>query len=131
MDNEEYMAHGEKLKQQGNESFKEGNLARAKRKYTRCVQIFEDQKFKDEERTKADTMLCSVKNNLALIGLKEGDYNETISKCNDVLNMDAQNGKALGRRGQAYLKLGEPETAKADFEAALKIMPKDAVCVIY
>ncbi len=49
---------------------------------------------------------------------KLGDQQGVVTVCGRALTIDSANVKALARRGQALLSLGELEKAKLDFEAA-------------
>lgn len=49
---EEHFTEGEKMKSEGNQAFKENNYAKAMKKYTRAVEILEDNNSFDEEQKK-------------------------------------------------------------------------------
>lgn len=61
--------------------------------------------------------------NLALCYLKIGDNFEAKASATEALELAPDNVKALFRRGQALLKLGEPKLASEDFQKCLKLDP--------
>lgn len=63
--------------------------------------------------------------NLAHCYLKTENWHHAIKYATQVLENDADNVKALYRRGVAYTKIGEIERARDDLEAALE-MTQDA-----
>lgn len=63
--------------------------------------------------------------NKALCQQKLNDLDEVKHSCNEVLSLDANNVKALFRRGQAYFTLGETENALADFENCRRVEPEN------
>lgn len=50
-------------------------------------------------------------------------------KCDEALSLDPQNVKALYRRGQAHLTLGEIEKALEDFEHVHQIEPENKAAI--
>merc|ERR550514_1017430 len=53
-------------------------------------------------------------------------YKKARTSCDDVLELDPDNIKALSRRSLCWEKLGELETAAKDIKKALAIQPEDA-----
>ena len=63
--------------------------------------------------------------NIAACYLKMENYEKCIEKCNRVLECDADNVKAIFRRGRAYLALKDDFNAAKDLEKAQQAMPDD------
>jgi len=55
--------------------------------------------------------------------LKMADYVQARAHCDKALGVDKDNVKGLFRRGQALVKLNEPELARADFQRVLQLDP--------
>jgi FK506-binding protein 4/5 len=70
-------------------------------------------------------MSISIYLNKALCHQRLSDQDEVRHACNEALVMDPKNVKALFRRGQANLSLGEIEKALADFEKVQEIEPEN------
>lgn len=75
-----------------------------------------------EER---NSLLLASYLNVALCHLKLKDYFEAKMAATSALQIDPFNEKALFRRGQAFLNLGEPALATKDFTECLKIDPNN------
>lgn len=56
-----------------------------------------------------------------------GQMQDAISDCNESLRLRSRSAVVHGRRGLAYLKLNKLDEALDDFEAALKISPRQAL----
>lgn len=63
--------------------------------------------------------------NISLAYLKLKEYFEAKTAASSALEIDANNEKALFRRGQALLGVGEPQLASNDFTQCLKIDPNN------
>jgi len=123
---EEHFTESETLKSKGNEAFKENNYLKALRKYTRAIDILEDNNnFNEEQKKNSNITLSALYNNLALIYCKEHKYSEAIIQANKVLKINPNDVKALTRRGQSNLLLGNWDDGKVDLKQALKLKPKD------
>jgi len=116
-----------KRKEQGNELFKNGKYQRAIAKYKKAVDFFEyEHGLKDEEKAKSKELMVPCWNNMAIGHVKLGDYAKVIETCNKVLEKDANNLKALYRRGIAYTNTDEWNLAKADFLKCLQFEKDNA-----
>lgn len=70
-------------------------------------------------------MLLASNLNLALCYLKLNEPFEAKNSATSVLDIDPKNEKALFRRGQAYLAIGEPQLASTDFKLLLEVEPNN------
>lgn len=78
-----------------------------------------------QQLTKAVPNQPELKMQLALYYMINKQPNEAISEYDDVLLLDPENFVALRSRADGYLSVGKHAEAIADFEAALKLEPKD------
>ncbi|XP_068719811.1 peptidyl-prolyl cis-trans isomerase D-like [Montipora capricornis] len=140
---EKVLIETEKLKSIGNEQFKAQKYELAKKKYTKTLRYLqhiesdddtessdgEDEKSKDEkpagseEKIKALSISCYL--NRAACKGKLGDHSGTVADCKEVLDLDANNVKALFRRGQANTNMKDFQQAMSDLQAASKLAPND------
>ena len=91
------------------------------RKYKYNVLIVDDDLQKE-----IDALILAAHLNLSLCYLKIEDNFEAKTSATAALAIDADNVKALFRRGQALLKLGEPKDASNDFSQCLKLDPENS-----
>lgn len=84
-----------------------------------------ESEFTDDLKKERDSLLVAVRLNLALCYLKTNENFLVKEQCDEALELDSQNEKALFRRGQAHLGLASPEIAINDFQEVLKIQPKN------
>ncbi|XP_075234206.1 FK506-binding protein 59-like isoform X2 [Lycorma delicatula] len=63
--------------------------------------------------------------NAAACYLKLQEHLKARDQCDKALALNPKSDKGLFRRGQAYLGIGEPGQARADFEALLKVDPNN------
>jgi len=79
-----------------------------------------------EEAERARALRRAALLNCGACLLKLGRWAAACEACDAVLEVDGGNLKALFRRGQGRLKLGDATAALRDFEAALAIEPESA-----
>jgi tetratricopeptide (TPR) repeat protein len=107
-----------KLKDEGNEAFKLQNFTRARDLYSQSlVQL---SSLKDGEQM--STVYC----NRAAANLKLLDYAACITDCDQAIAITPGSVKALYRRAQANVALGELRKASADLTMLLRIDPNKA-----
>ncbi|CAO3567443.1 unnamed protein product [Mortierella alpina] len=124
------------LKNLGNSFFKSGDYAKAQRKYQKAIRYLSEKPVFDADDAPelvkefyAVKIPCYL--NRGFCALKLDRPQMTIKDMTVVLEMDPQylsaadKTKAYFRRGSAYLKLNDLESAKADLEQAKKLSPKD------
>lgn len=71
-------------------------------------------------------MLLASHLNANLCQLKLENYFDAKNSATAALKIDPKNEKALFRRGQAFLNLGEPQFASEDFKSCLEIDPNNS-----
>lgn len=79
--------------------------------------------FADSEESKQYKLAVYL--NKALCHQKLNNHDEAKDACNEALNIDKKNVKALYRRGQSRLALGDSEKALEDFNAVREIEPEN------
>ncbi|KAK7395412.1 hypothetical protein VNO78_15970 [Psophocarpus tetragonolobus] len=115
-----------KKKEEGNVLFKAGKYARASKRYDKGVKYIEhDSSFAEKEKNQAKTLKVACNLNNAACKLKLKDYKEAEKLCTKVLDLEGTNVKALYRRAQAYMQLGDLDLAEFDIKKALEIDPNN------
>ena len=131
MSAEEKVSEAESLKTQGNAAFKAGDMDEAVAQYTDAVSYLEHLGGKGGEEEKkgssdaVDALKLSLFNNSAAALIKAGDFAEAAASASKALAVDADNVKALWRRGEARMQFGMLGEAKKDLVAAAKLDPKN------
>lgn len=111
-------------KEKGTNYFKAGKFQLAEKNYKRCVEFLEyESSWSEEEKAPAKEVELAGHLNLAMCYLKMADYVQARAHCDKALGVDKDNVKGLFRRGQALVKLNEPELARADFQRVLQLDP--------
>ncbi|XP_066599573.1 peptidyl-prolyl cis-trans isomerase D [Prorops nasuta] len=117
-----------KIKNSGNYYFMKGNYNEANRKYKKALRYYYWMlKLENLPNNPNDyiknyhTLLL----NLAAVKLKMNDFRETLNLCNEVLEAEKTNSKALFRRGQANMGLNEYELCLIDLKNALCESPNN------
>ncbi|XP_043473738.1 peptidyl-prolyl cis-trans isomerase FKBP4 [Leptopilina heterotoma] len=130
MDNPQKIEQAKILKEKGTNYFKQNKLTLAIEMYRKIDNyIVYDKLFNDELKIERDNILLATYLNLALCYLKVEKFVDAKDYCNKALEIDANNEKALFRRGQAYLALASPEIAIKDFQEVVKIEPNNSAAV--
>jgi FK506-binding protein 4/5 len=135
MDLREKAAAQAKKKGQGNALFRGGEWAAAVKRYERANQfalaasdleksgVAAAEKGEAEAAAKRLKLSCFL--NMAACQLKLADGAAALKACQSALEIDGESVKALFRRGQAQLLLGELGPAKADLVDAARRDPKN------
>ncbi|GFG28965.1 hypothetical protein Cfor_02299, partial [Coptotermes formosanus] len=122
LDSGEKIEQAKFFKDKGTNYFKNEKYALALKMYKKVVSFVEyDSGFEGDLDTERKALLVVGHLNLALCYLKLQEHIEARDQCDKALKLNPTSEKGLFRRGQAYLGLGEPEKAKVDFEAVLKM----------
>lgn len=124
------------LKTLGNNFFKAGDYAKAQKKYQKAVRYLNEKPVFDADDAPelvkefyAVKIPCYLNKGFCALKLDRPEL--TIKDMTTVLDMDAEypsvadKTKAFFRRGSAYLKINDLDSAKADLEQAKKLSPKD------
>ncbi|CAA0302028.1 unnamed protein product [Arabidopsis thaliana] len=91
----------------------------------KAAECIENGKFEggDEKQVKALRVSCFL--NGAACSLKLKNFLETIVLCSEVLDIEFQNVKALYRRAQSYIEVGDLISAEMDINRALEADPEN------
>uniref|UniRef100_A0A7N0U538 peptidylprolyl isomerase n=1 Tax=Kalanchoe fedtschenkoi TaxID=63787 RepID=A0A7N0U538_KALFE len=126
MNTEEKIQAAGRKKEEGNVLFKAGKYARASRKYEKAAKYIEyDTSFSEDEKKQAKALKVSCNLNNAACKLKLKEYKEAEKLCTKVLELESTNVKALYRRAQAYINLGDLDVAELDIKKALELDPEN------
>ncbi|CAD5116259.1 DgyrCDS5167 [Dimorphilus gyrociliatus] len=119
------------IKVAGNTLFKGGEYKKALRKYQKALKYVNhfceegpDLDEEEEKKIKVENAL-PLHLNLAAVYYKLQDYEKTVSECNEALELDGANTKALFRRAQAKRFQNEWESALTDLNLAAEKEPND------
>merc|ERR1712173_473622 len=118
MEPEEMLKIGETVKAKGTELLKAGKLEAADKKYEYVVKLLADQ-----EGDEAKALSLSCMSNSCLIANKLKNYYAAVTLCDNVLEKDPNNEKALYRKGEALYALKEFQQAQKVFKQVLDINP--------
>ncbi|XP_051512092.1 peptidyl-prolyl cis-trans isomerase FKBP4-like [Myxocyprinus asiaticus] len=112
------------IKEKGTQYFKEGKYKQAAVQYKRIVSWLEhESSLQGEEEEKAKALRLAAHLNLAMCYLKMQEPNLTLENCDKALELDANNEKALFRRGEALVVMKEFDRARADFQHVTQLYP--------
>jgi len=115
-----------KQKELGNEFFKTGDNKKALYHYNCAMMYLKGLVGLQEMETKTMNQIkVACCNNMASVNIKEERWNRCITNCNQVLELERDNTKALFRRGKAYLGNNDLERAEIDLKKASELDPND------
>ncbi|XP_045778782.1 peptidyl-prolyl cis-trans isomerase D-like isoform X2 [Maniola jurtina] len=132
---EELMQSIRDVKKVGNALFGAAQYKAAARKYRKCLRFLSraadvlaegSKGHGDDYNEEIMTYRVQCSLNLAACATKVQDYRACITSCTEVLGIDADNEKALYRRGQANFALQNYEAALADLRRAGRAAPRSA-----
>lgn len=107
-------------KEKGNVAFKAGKNERAKKLWDRAKQAVEyDDSFDSENKKTAKEIKRSCELNLAAVNLKSGNFKQACKEATQVLEADSFHLKALYRRAQAYIGMGDWVEAAQDIKKGM------------
>ncbi|KAL1194387.1 Peptidyl-prolyl cis-trans isomerase FKBP62 [Cardamine amara subsp. amara] len=125
MSNEEKIETANRKKEEGNLLYKNQKYQQAAKKYNKAAECIERGSFKGDEETQVKALRVSCLLNGAACSLKLKDFLETICLCTEVLDIEFQNVKALYRRAQSYIEMGDFNSAEMDIKKALEADPEN------
>ncbi|XP_068147492.1 FK506-binding protein 59 [Drosophila tropicalis] len=107
-------------KEKGTNYFKKENWSLAIKMYNKCKNLLPNSADSNEEVKK---LKIATHSNIALCHQKSNDNFDAKQECNAVLALDANNVKALYRRGQCNLIINELDEALDDFQKVIELEP--------
>eukprot|EP01068_Selenidium_serpulae_P005983 Selendium_serpulae@DN4253_c0_g1_i1.p1 len=121
-------------KQKGNEAFQEGNIEKAIEHWGRTVRscrfILSKDAYEGEQKKIVENELTSVYLNLALGNLKLKKFNQALTFCNDAIELDKTNLKALYRKAQAHFGLCDYGDSKSTLQQLLEHHPDNGAAKV-
>ncbi|XP_058453687.1 FK506-binding protein 59 isoform X2 [Malaya genurostris] len=120
LDDIQRMEQAKMFKEKGTVYFKDSKFKLALKMYEKALGFLTSS---DTQESKQFQLLIHL--NKALCHQKLEDHDEAKAACNEALNIDSKNVKALYRRGQSKLALGDFEKAFDDFNAVREIEPEN------
>ena len=118
----EVVAEGESRKGKANALFKAAKYKMARTKYEQLVKELKsviETEVTEEEAAEGDAvvrLVVSCTLNLAACAQKLGEHTVALKHCDEVLQLNPDNAKALYRRGQTYIHLSEWDLARKDYQ---------------
>jgi len=116
-------------KAEGTELMQEGFLLQASRIYDHSfwiyVAVIKAAKGFNHNPRECDALVTALCNNKALCSLKRKQWQAAINACGGVFHFEPDNIKALYRRAQANIELGNHDEAEADLQRATKLAPDE------
>ncbi|KAF6732848.1 Peptidyl-prolyl cis-trans isomerase D [Oryzias melastigma] len=126
-DVDKVLSVAEDVKNIGNSLFKNQNWKAAVNKYSKALRYLEvggDHLEKESQQKLVSTTLsCHL--NMAACKLKMQLWQEAVDSCDEALELNQSNPKALFRRAQAWQGLKENGKAMADLKKAQEVSPED------
>jgi len=129
--------HVDKCKELGNNAFKNNDWGYAIFTYEEGLRYISFEPGKDgvvdanfdhgglDQINKDHKLAVNLLTNLAACFLKTGEEEQARDKCSEALNLDPNSVKALFRRGQAHLALGNYELVLKDIARLLELEPEN------
>lgn len=119
----------EKIKVSGNAWFKKGDYETADKKYKKSLRYLdklqEINELTHEEEQSINVIILPCILNSAACKLKLKHYDAALEDCDEALDIEPNNPKALYRRGQAHHGKRDYDRSLADLQAARKLAPND------
>ncbi|XP_010513402.1 PREDICTED: 70 kDa peptidyl-prolyl isomerase-like [Camelina sativa] len=125
MNNEEKIEAANRKKEEGNLLYKNQKYQRAVKKYNKAAECIANGFFEGDEEKMVKALRVSCFLNGAACSLKLNNFLETVNLCSEVLAIEFQNVKALYRRAQSYIELGDLISAEMDIKKALEADPEN------
>ncbi|XP_049851751.1 AH receptor-interacting protein [Schistocerca gregaria] len=127
MNADEKLSAVPKLREKGNQLYKEKNFDEAAGLYAEALGLLEqlmlNEKPGDEEWNELNKMKIPLLLNYSQCKLYKREYYQVIEHCSTVLKDDPGNVKALFRRAKANVGAWKPFEARADFQRVIELDP--------
>merc|ERR1711871_38469 len=126
MDIKEKLDTADGMKASGNKKFGSFMFKWALKSYEdaeNALESLEDATGEDKKRL--DALRSSLARNMASCYLKLKNFAEVISKCDDALQIDSNDAKALFKRGQAFFFTNDLKTCLKDFSKCQTLDPSN------
>ena len=113
-------------REKGNEFFKNKEYDKAFKEYKKGADILNNipkillSKITEEQTNILKDFKLKFTNNAAIACIKLNKYSEGLKYVNKVLELDPRNAKALFRKGQCEMELGNYEQARRSFEESIE-----------
>ncbi|KAL4447985.1 hypothetical protein ABPG75_005204 [Micractinium tetrahymenae] len=122
---EERLQRGGRLKEQGNQLYKQGKTKLARIKYQKALKLV-DRAFdleSEEQVAAASQLKASCLLNLARCAEQEREWGEALGWCNKAISEDDGYAKAYFRRAIIHHCLGDEESAREDLALCAQLDP--------
>ncbi|XP_061402912.1 AH receptor-interacting protein [Musca vetustissima] len=127
LSDDERLTTSMKLRDEGNDLYKQKEYAKAEECYRQAVGLIEQLMIKEKPHDVEWLELAKHKVplllNYAQCKLLAKDYYAVIEHCTEVLQLDPDNVKALYRRAKAHFGAWNPKEAREDFQRAAELDP--------
>ena len=110
-------------KDEGNNSFKSGDLTKASRSYRKGTSLLKPLNSDNLGDEQVKELLVNLQTNLSMVCFKQEKYQQSKEIASKALSIKSDNVKALYRRAVASRKVNDYDTCKADLKQALKLDP--------
>lgn len=117
------IAEAVRVKDEGNDHFKSGDLLKASRSYRKGTSLLKNLNKQNTGDEQIKALLVSLQTNLSMVCFKQNKHQQSRDVASKALEVDSENVKALFRRAVACRKLGDFDKAKEDLKFALTLDP--------
>jgi len=142
MEVEEKFAESLRRKEVGNTFFKQKVFTKAKKHYSKGLEILEadikQASGRDNKKTTEEIieefpsefwdLYCGLASNLSMTYIKQKIYDDGRDAASKALKYRSKNMKALARRAQCLVQTGDPFGAREDLAIVLKMDPGNKYC---
>merc|ERR1712048_888613 len=123
---EEKVTYSSERKEMGSKLFRKGRIDLAMERYKKVIDLFSYiDSYKEDNKIKAKDLKKTCQLNRAACQLKIHEYFAAKTSCNDALQEDSQNVKALFRRAQAELGLKNFLECMTDLKKLIELDPQN------
>merc|ERR1712136_545496 len=118
------------IKNAGNTFYRSKEYSKAVRKYTKACRYLSSLRdamgtTEDEEEEKIRAVEVPLKLNIAACHLANKSWDDARKECEDVIEVQESNSKAIFRRGQALLGMNDFDGALKDLQKVRELRPDD------